>query len=462
MKKVRVIRIVLVVASLGLLLLTVVVWLAGRPETVQANGPGGGNGAWYLPLVTKPFLFSTSRISLAADGTQGDNNSWSTSISTDGRYVTFMSVASNLVSGDTNGYSDIFVHDRQTGQIDRISVASDGVQSNREALYPSISGDGRYIVFISHADNLVTGDTNNEVDVFVHDQQTGHTSRVSVASDGAEADFGGGGFPSISADGRYVAFNSMATNLVNGDTNNESDVFVHDRQTGLTSRVSVASDGAQGNEISSGPSISADGRYVAFSSHASNLVPGGTLVQGIFVHDRYTGETSHVSVSSSGAQANRYSEYPSISADGRYVAFHSYANNLVSGDTNLSIDVFVHDRQTGETIRVSVSSSGTQGNGTSASATISADGRYVTFSSESASLVKGDTNGVSDLFLHDRQTGETIRISVASNGTQGDGDSGGSSISGNGRYIAFASAASNLVGDDTNGFWDVFVHDRGE
>ena len=171
----------------------------------------------------------------------------------------------------------------------------------------------------------------------------GDTTRVSVASDGAQ----GNGYsyhPSISADGRYVAFESYATNLVSGDTNGYIDVFVHDRQGGGTTRVSVTSDGAQGGTGSWNPSISADGRYVAFMSAASNLVSGDTCCSDIFVHDRQSGQTTRVSVASDGAQGNNHSWYPSISADGRYVAFHSYASNLVSGDTNSAPDVFVHDR----------------------------------------------------------------------------------------------------------------------
>ena len=257
--------------------------------------------------------------------------------------MVFYSSASNLVSGDTNGWSDIFVHDRQTGQTTRVSVASDGTQGNSASDKPSISSDGRYVAFKSTATNLVSGDTNGFIDVFVHDRQTGQTTRVSLASDSTQGN-GDSYSPSISADGRYVAFRSSASNLVSGDTNGTSDIFVHDRQGGGTTRVSVASDGTQGNGDSYSPSISADGRYVAFMSAASNLVSGDTCCSDIFVHDRQSGQTTRVSVASDGAQGNNHSWYPSISADGRYVAFHSYASNLVSGDTNSAPDVFVHDR----------------------------------------------------------------------------------------------------------------------
>jgi Tol biopolymer transport system component len=271
------------------------------------------------------------------------------------------------------------------------------------------------------------------------------------------------GYPSISADGRYVAFASGASNLVPGDTNGWADVFVHDQQTGQTSLVSVAADGMQGNGGSWGPSISADGRYVAFTSEASNLVPGDANgVQDVFVHDRETEQTSRVSLAADGTEGNSHSAGPSMSADGRYVAFRSWASNLVPGDTNGMLDIFIHDRQTGQTSRVSVATDGTEGNSHSAGPSISADGRYVAFISEASNLVPGDTNGQQDIFVHDRQTGQTSRVSVAADGTQGNGGSYWPSISANGRYVAFMSEASNLVPGDTNGQQDVFVHDRGK
>jgi Tol biopolymer transport system component len=404
---------------------------------------------------------TTTRVSVASDGTQGNDESRWPSISADGRYVAFVSDASNLVPGDTNGVRDVFVYDRQTGQTTRVSVASDGIQGNDGSGSPSISADGRYVVFASTADNLVPEDTNSVGDVFIHDRQTGQTSRVSVSSDGTQGN-GVSYNPSISADGRYVAFASAANNLVPGDTNNMVDIFVHDRQTGQTSRVSVASDGTQGNIHSTGPiSLSAGGRYVAFGSGANNLVPDDTNGSvDIFVHDRQTGQTSRVSVASGGAQGNSFSDFPSISADGRYVAFQSNASNLVPDDTNGWSDIFVHDRQTIMTSRVSVASDGTQGNYWSWQPSISADGRYVAFTSFADNLVPGDTNGYLDIFVHDLQTGQTSRVSVASGWTQGNGDSNRASISADGYHIAFHSEASNLVPDDTNDVQDIFVHER--
>jgi Tol biopolymer transport system component len=406
----------------------------------------------------------TTRVSVSSTGTQTDEFSWRHSISADGRYVAFASGATNLVSGDTNGTWDVFVHDRVTGETARVSVSSIGTQADGWSSHTSISADGRYVAFASAATNLVAGDTNGVEDIFVHNRVTGETARVSVSSTGAQAN-GSSGPPSISADGRYVAFVSAATNLVSGDTNGVEDIFVHDRVTGETARVSVSSTGAQANDISNGSSISADGRYVAFASAATNLVAGDTNgVEDIFVYDRETGETARVSVSSTGAQANDSSDGSSISADGRYVAFSSLATNLVTGDTNGIRNVFLHDRETGETTRVSVSSAGVQANGHSYSFSTSADGRYVAFESVATNLVPGDNNGMSDVFVRDRVTGQTARVSIT-RGSRRQGDdwswSGDPSISTDGRYVAFASFASDLVPGDTNGILDVFVRDRG-
>jgi len=397
------------------------------------------------------------RVSVASSGVQGNGRSCCPSISADGRFVAFASEASNLVPGDTNGAWDVFVYDRQTGEITRVSVASDGAQGNGDSGGPAISADGRFVAFYSSASNLVPGDTNGVEDVFVHDRLTGQTTRVSVASDGAQGN-DLSWQPSISADGRFVAFASRASNLVPGDTNGTWDVFVHDRLTGQTTRVSVASDGKEGNGFSFLPLISADGRFVAFTSEASNLAPGDTNPWwDVFVHDRLTGQTTMVSVASDGTPGNGASIGTSISGDGRFVAFSSSASNLAPGDTNGVIDVFVHDRLTGETTRVSVASDGAQGNASSDGGVLSGDGRFVVFFSASSNLAPGDTNAAMDVFLHDRQTGQTTRVSVASDGAQGNADSSGAAISADGRFVVFTSEASNLVPGDTNGTWDIFV-----
>lgn len=314
------------------------------------------------------------------------------------------------------------------GDTSRVSIHSDGTQGDEDSYTfgGGLSADARYVAFASAASNLVPDDTNNEPDVFVRDRQTGDTTRVSVSSNGAEGDGNSGlsEWPGvqISANGRYVAFVSIAANLVTGDTNNTFDVFVHDRQTGVTTRVSVDSGGAEGDGISTSPAISSDGRYVSFNSDATNLVPGdGNGVRDTFVHDRQTGVTTRVSVDSSGTEGDDRSWLlTGISANGRFVLFDSDATNLVPGDINNEEDVFVHDRQTGDTTRVSVDSNGSEGNDSSFWAQISANGRYVAFTSYATNLVSGDVNNESDVFVHDRQTGETTRISESGAGVGGD------------------------------------------
>ncbi len=399
----------------------------------------------------------TTRVSVATDGTQGNSNSDYSDISDDGASVAFESIATNLVPSDTNGVSDIFVQD-STGTT-RVSVSSTGTQANDASYNPSISGDGQYVAFESDATNLVSDDTNGVADIFVHDQITGSTIRVSVSSSGTQAD-GTSYNPSISADGRYVAFTSEATNLVVDDTNGVADIFVHDLITGTTIRVSVSTSGTQANNASSDASISSDGRYVAFTSEATNLVSDDTNdMSDVFVHDNTTGTTIRVSISSSGTQGNDASIIPSVSADGRYVAFTSYASNLVSDDTNGVSDVFVHDQTTGNTIRVSVATGGAQANNASANSSINGNGRYVAFASNASNLVVGDTNGVADIFIHNLSAGTTIRISVATSGDQSNQWSNIPLISSSGQYTSFSSDATNLVANDTNNSTDVFVHE---
>jgi Tol biopolymer transport system component len=400
-------------------------------------------------------------VSVGPGGVQANWYSNFPAISADGRFVSFWSKASNLVAGDTNFYSDIFVRNRQTGTTQRVSIGPGGRQSNGDVgEESSISADGRFIAFASQATHLVPGDTNNTADVFVRDRQTGTTERVSVGPGGVQANAGCRSL-AISPDGRYVVFYTYASNLVKGDTNGWYDVFLRDRKYGITRRVSVGPDGSQGNKDSGYAAISADGRFVAFSSFASNLVSADTNNQiDIFVRDRQTHATERVNVGPGGVQANGDSsllEPPAISANGRFVAFSSAAGNLVPGDTNDEVDIFVSDRQTGTTRRVSVGSGAVQANGFSYMPAMSADGRFVTFASTASNLVPGDTNDASDVFVRDRQTGTTRRLSVGPGAAQANSSSERPAISADGRFVAFPSYATNLVPGDTNEDEDMFV-----
>src|SRR5690242_10558967 len=392
-------------------------------------------------------------------------------ISGDGRFVAFQSGANNLVRRDANGNEvDVFVRDRKLGTTELVSVGSGGVQPDTFVGLPAISRDGRFVAFYSEADNLVSNDTNRIRDIYVRDRMLGTIEIASLAPDGSQSQgFFGSDEPAISANGRYVAFWSDATNLVPHDTNDLTDVFVHDCVTGKNDRVSVGPGGVQANDDSSAggpPALSAGGRYVAFASAASNLVQGDTNgAYDIFVRDRKLGRTERVSVGQHGVQAGDASYYPAISADGRYVAFVSVASNLVPGDSNGSLDVFVRDRVNGTTERVSVGAGGVQARAQSghSGVSISADGRYVAFESRAANLVPGDSNGRADVFVRDRRLGTTERVSVGQGGAEADGPSAFGqvpAISGNGRSVAFQSYATNLVAHDTNGKADIFVHDR--
>ncbi len=341
-----------------------------------------------------------------------------------------------------------------------VSTAADGTQANDASMLPSISPDGRYAAFYSLASNLVLGDTNRAWGVFVKDLQTGAITRVDSAADQTQENYWIRYYETdFSADGRYMAFESAATDLVPGDTNGYRDIFVKDFLTGSIIRASTAANGAQANSFSGGPSISADGRYVAFHSPASNLVPGDTRRSSwdVFVKDLQTGAIVRANTSASGAEAIYDSYGASISADGRYVAFASNAPNLVSGDTNDAMDIFVKDLQTGSVIRASVAADGTQANKWSEPPSFSADGRYVAFASAATNLVSGDTNGVYDIFIKDIQTGAITRVSTASNGTEGNRGSLEPSFSADGKYVVFYSGASNLVEGDTNNESDIFV-----
>lgn len=400
---------------------------------------------------------TTERVSIGPGGVQGSGESRVPRLSADGRFVAFESQASELVPGDTNGYGDAFVRDRQMGTTHRVSLRQGGAQGDGGGGGPAISADGRFVAFSSNSTNLVPGDSNGTGDVFVRDHRAGSIQRVSMGPEGTQGNLSSSGAV-ISANGRLVGFLSEATNLVPGDTNSSFDEFVHDRDTGKTERASVGPRNRQGDADSFDLAISATGRFVAFSSLADNLVPGDTNGHiDVFFRDRKLGTTQRVSVDKSGAQGDGDSRFPALSADGRFVAFVSQATNLVPGGTDGQSHVFVKDRQTATIQLVSVGSGGIPGNGESTYPALSADARFVVFESVATNLVPRDTNGVNDIFIRDRQKGTTRRLSVGPGGVQGNNESVQAAISADGRVVAFTSQASNLVPGDTNDRSDVFV-----
>lgn len=431
----------------------------------------------------------------------GSADSLRPSLSADGRYVAFQSRAANLVWGDHNSYwekylytetstngistnpSDIFVHDNWSGRTERLNLSNSGQETELPSDgswpptsgYPAISANGEYVAFVSNSRILDTGNDPGKTQVFVRGRRTYRTELISKSTSGerANADCL---TPALSGDGHSVAFASSASNLVWGDTNGCIDVFLHDRQTGYTTVISVNNSGKIGDGDSWGPAFSADGRVVAFVSRARNLVPNKTNSTAlVYVHDPESHTTHCVSVSTGGELANddcgrsptdsANDTRIALSADGRYIAFDSLASNLVPGDTNGKRDVFVHDRQTGQTERVSLSHAGLEANGPSHEPAISHDGRYVAFASWATNLLPEPTRW-GQIYVFDRVTGVIEGVSRCDCGPGGGAFARAEcyqpAISGDGRWVAFASESSDLVRnlEDTNESTDVFVYDR--
>jgi Tol biopolymer transport system component len=407
---------------------------------------------------------NTIRVSYTSTGGQPDGLSYLSASSSDGRYVAFTSTAPNMVPGDTNGRQDIFVRDRVAGTTTRASVSSQGAQGSGDSTQADISADGRYVVFSSDSSDLVPGDLSGQFDIFIRDRVAHTTRRLTVGVGGVEAN-GGSSEPAITPDGKYVAFISSASNLVADDTNGVDDIFVVTVATGAIVRASVGV-GGEADAQCFGAAISANGRYVAFATRADNLVsydPGGFA--DVFVRDLQHNVTRRMSQNNNGTPGNDESglNYVAMSADARYVAFGSAAGNLVSGDTNGAWDVFVRDRTAGTITRVSVGPNGAQGNGNSGflfNVSMSADGRYVAYSSIASNLVPGDTNASYDVFVRDTVDGVTTRVSVSKSGGQSNSSSIDPALSSNGRHVSFTGYGSNLVPGDTNGYPDIFARDN--
>lgn len=414
----------------------------------------GGVRAWSEPTMA----------SVGIGGIQGNGSSAYPSLSADGRYLVFASAASNLVLGDANQKSDIFRLDVIAGfsppSITRVSNGLNA-EANDDSDYPTVSSDGRYVVFQSTANNLVSLDGNNARDVFRKDMVAGTTVLVSSAIGGGSAN-GDSSWAAVSRDGRYITFASDASDIVADDTNAKRDIFRKDMSTGTVVRISVASDGTQANDASQRSTISGDGRYVLFHSDASNMVSGDTNgTRDVFLRDNVNSSTSRVSLTSSGAQAppGASSEVGGLSADGRYLLF-SAQGSFIAGVTGTSRQLYRYDTQTSTLILVSTTS-GQEGNGPSGeltwNTTISDNGRYVMFDTLATNLV--------DNFYEKRQIAvrdtvdeTTHQVSYNEHVSEaGNSDSNHPSIAAAGDIVAFASDATNLTQLDSNLSSDILV-----
>lgn len=410
-------------------------------------------GLAWIPVASD----ANERVSVDGNGNESAAGGGDPAISKDGRYVVFESHATDLIPDDANGVQDLYVKDRRSGAIKRISLTATRGESNQDSDNPSISADGSGIAFECYASNMTPLDTDGNADIYVYNQFLGQLEILSISNSGQKGN-ADSTHPAISGGGRHVAFESQATNLVAGDGNGATDIFVYDRGNDMIERVSIRDAVTEANQGSQNASISGDGRFVAFSSAASNLVDGdGNAVSDVFVFDRLTRSILRVSTSSAEGQANGDSFEPSLSSDGRFVVFVSAATNLVPDDTNGKNDIFLKDLTTGILFRCSVDDARVQGNDYSYDPDISDDGRFVTFKSLSTNLVEGGTNAVGNIFVHDRITRETRRISADESGLEPDGESFFPMISGDGRTVVFQSGATNLVSGDLNLRHDVFA-----
>jgi Tol biopolymer transport system component len=401
------------------------------------------------------------RISVSSAGLEGTGTSVlacrTAPISSDGRFVVFQSDAPDLVAGDGNGLTDVFVRDRTLGTTTRVSVDTGGGDADGASTDPCLTADGRYVVFGSHASDLIIGDLNGVSDVFLRDLVLNTTVRISLDMGGGEAD-GSSTHPTISADGLYVTFGSNATDLVADDGNGVADIFIRDLVAQVNERVSVDTEGNDPDANSWRPIVNADGRYVAFHSAANDLVPVDGSGADIFVRDRQLSQTIRVTVDALGNDPDGNSYGGTISADGRHATFWSRATDLVPDDTNGFEDVFVNDLVPETTSRVSMRADGGQiTDYPSWTSSVSGKGRFVVFFADSDQFLAEDNNGVSDIFALDRTTGVLRLLSVTATGQPSDAWSSNPLISGDGTLVLFQSDSTTLVDDDTNAAGDVFL-----
>ena len=399
----------------------------------------------------------TVRVSVDRLGFERKHPSWNPDISADGGAIAYETLAADY-NGDRVPKADVFVYDLGEGETDWVSANPLGLPGNGSSGEPSISADGRLVAFWSSSTDLGPEDGDGYGAIFVRDRVTRSLQRISDRAFG-KSRLSSTYSPSLSGSGRYVAF---ASSSEQPNTLYRSDVHLYDRQTGAVELVAAGQGTGERADVRS-PAISPDGGFVGFDSYSRLARADRNQWSDVFVRDRARGTITRVSVASGERGGNGNSWGGAVSAGGRFVAFTSAASNLVPGDENRAPDVFVRDRAAGTTRCVSVDSSGKPAGGRSDGASISPGGRYVSFTSDAADLVRGDTNGYSDVFVRDLEAGRTRRVSISTRRAEGDGPSEGvlgwhqSAIARDARFVAFPSLASNLAPDDTNDAVDIFV-----
>ncbi len=401
------------------------------------------------------------RISVDKDGFESTAGGMSGFIqsSADGRFVVFVSSDDDLVLGDDNGVEDVFLYDRTNDTLELISTNKNGSDANGRSYAPSLSSDGRYVVFTSEASDLIVGDDNGVTDIYIRDTQSDTTERVSVDTDELESN-GDSHRSVVSSDGQFVAFSSEATNLVAGDTNGFADIFVRDRTAGSTVRVSLTDDEEEATGGDSlWPSISADGSLVVFQSDATNLfLSDGNSATDIFLRDTDADTTTLLSKNDDDSEGDADSLAPVISADGTVVVFSSQATNLAGSNPDGLSHIFAAVVATEAVEIVSVDSDETEGDGGSTLPTLTADGNLVFFQSEATNLdTSNDENGVGDIFVRDRDSGTTARISLRPEGGETTSATMNVSVNSDGHFVTFQSDEGEYVDSDDNGVADVFV-----
>jgi len=416
----------------------------------------------FILSSTAALAASTTLISKKSPKNPSNGASSEPATSETGQFVAFRSSTTNLDSERcSNGVNHIFVSDRNTGTIRCVSLNSNGREGDQDSLAPSISADGQFIAFTSTATNLAGDKCDNGFNqIYVRDRSTGTTKCISVNSNGHAANQHSHA-TSISADGTLIAFDSAATNLRGNKCDNGfNHIFVHDLTEGTTTCVSVRTNGDEGNGDSFDPSISADGRVVVFQSTAINLATrcdnGNSH---IYMHNLVTGETSCISVNNDGKQSNGNSALARVSGDGRFVVFQSDPTNFTARCSNGFNHIFVRDTVEERTTCASIDNRGNQGNNDSLQPSISSDGRFVAFSSAASNLTGSRcVTGNVQVFVRDRTDEKTMCASVGPKNVEGNSESIKPSISANGALVTFESDSNNLIKKDTNGLRDVFGH----